>query len=173
MKADSALKRHVVNTIPAIAAGALVLMLAGCGRIDMSSPEGTTTQYVREKGVLVYAPRSARAQKVVFDTPEKEMIHAPGPDFVDRVVALTDRPPRVLGALQRLHGHGRLGGTGYLSILPVDQGIEHTAGASFAPNPIYFDPEILVKLAIEDRRASHRIQSRSRRHSPAHLRFGR
>jgi fructose-bisphosphate aldolase, class I len=79
----------------------------------------------------------------------KEQLHLPGPDFVDRVYAATDRSPRVLGALQQLFTNGRLGGTGYVSILPVDQGIEHSAGASFAPNPAYFDPENIVKLAIE------------------------
>jgi len=79
----------------------------------------------------------------------KESLHLPGPDFVDRVLADSDRGPLVLRNLQSVFDHGRLGGTGYLSILPVDQGIEHTAGASFAPNPIYFDPENIVKLAIE------------------------
>ena len=79
----------------------------------------------------------------------RETLHLPGPDFVDRVVAASDRPPRVLGSLQALFDHGRLAGTGYVSILPVDQGIEHSAGASFAPNPAYFDPENIVKLAIE------------------------
>jgi fructose-bisphosphate aldolase, class I len=79
----------------------------------------------------------------------KEQLHLPGPDFVDRVLSITDRSPRVLGALQTLINTGRLGGTGYVSILPVDQGIEHSAGASFAPNPIYFDSENIVKLAIE------------------------
>ena len=79
----------------------------------------------------------------------KEMLNLPGPDVVDRYVALSDRSNRVMGSLQRLYDHGRLGGTGYLSILPVDQGIEHSAGASFAPNPIYFDSEKIVELAIE------------------------
>jgi fructose-bisphosphate aldolase, class I len=79
----------------------------------------------------------------------RESLHLPGPDFVDRVYAASDRSPRVLGALQLLFNTGRLGGTGYVSILPVDQGIEHSAGASFAPNPVYFDPENIVKLAIE------------------------
>jgi class I fructose-bisphosphate aldolase len=79
----------------------------------------------------------------------KEDLHLPGPDFVDRIFAMTDRSPRVLGSLQSLLGTGRLGGTGYVSILPVDQGIEHSAGASFAPNPIYFDGANIVKLAIE------------------------
>ena len=83
------------------------------------------------------------------ETIDQSHLHLPGPDFVDRVVALSDRPVPVLRSLQTLFDHGRLGGTGFLSILPVDQGIEHTAGASFAPNPIYFDPENIVKLAIE------------------------
>jgi len=79
----------------------------------------------------------------------KESLHLPGPDYVERIYGGSDRPTRVLGSLQALVNHGRLAGTGYVSILPVDQGIEHSAGASFAPNPIYFDPENLVKLAIE------------------------
>jgi class I fructose-bisphosphate aldolase len=79
----------------------------------------------------------------------KETLHLPGPSFIDDVVAASDRPPRVLGSLQTLLRAGRLGGTGYVSILPVDQGIEHSAGASFAPNPAYFDPENIVKLGIE------------------------
>jgi class I fructose-bisphosphate aldolase len=79
----------------------------------------------------------------------KEMLHLPGPDYVDRVVAQKDRKPGVLRTLQGLFDHGRLAGTGYLSILPVDQGVEHSGGASFAPNPIYFDPENIVRLAIE------------------------
>ncbi len=76
-------------------------------------------------------------------------LHLPGPDFVDRVVALSDRTPNVLRNFQLILGHGRLGGTGHVSILPVDQGIEHSAGASFAKNPIYFDPENIVRLAVE------------------------
>ncbi len=79
----------------------------------------------------------------------KEQLHLPGPDFVDRVMIDSDRPPAVLRNMNMIFNHGRLAGTGYLSILPVDQGIEHSAGASFAPNPIYFDPENIVKLAIE------------------------
>src|SRR5213083_1950946 len=79
----------------------------------------------------------------------KEQLYLPGPDFIDRVVAQSDRSPAVLRSLQSLISHGRLAGTGYLSILPVDQGIEHSAGASFAPNPEYFDPEKIVRLAIE------------------------
>jgi len=82
-------------------------------------------------------------------TVPKESLHVPGPDFVDRVYALSDRQTPVLRSLNALFGAGRLAGTGYLSILPVDQGIEHSAGASFAPNPMYFDPENIVKLAIE------------------------
>jgi len=79
----------------------------------------------------------------------KEMLNLPGPDFVDRVCKDSDRSPGVLRNLQSIFDHGRLKGTGYLSILPVDQGIEHSAGASFAPAPMYFDPENIVKLAIE------------------------
>src|SRR6266516_1546860 len=86
-----------------------------------------------------------------FKSPKiaKERLHLPGPDFIDRVYAATDRNLRVLTNLQRLFGHGRLNGTGYMSILPVDQGIEHSGGASFAKNPDYFDGENIVKLAIE------------------------
>jgi len=82
-------------------------------------------------------------------TVTQEKLHLPGPDFVDRVFAATDRPPQVLRSLESIFNHGRLAGTGYVSILPVDQGIEHSAGASFAPNPEYFDPENIVKLAVE------------------------
>jgi fructose-bisphosphate aldolase, class I len=86
-----------------------------------------------------------------FNNPKvaKDQLQLPGPDFVDRVFMYTDRTPQVLRSLQSLFSHGRLGNTGYLSILPVDQGIEHSAGASFAPNPMYFDPENIVRLAIE------------------------
>ena len=86
-----------------------------------------------------------------FSAPKiaKDRLHLPGPDWVDRIFASSDRPKPVLKNLQALFGHGRLAGTGYLSILPVDQGIEHSAGASFAPNPDYFDPENIVKLAVE------------------------
>ncbi len=79
----------------------------------------------------------------------KEMIQLPGPDYVERVVAPKDRKPSVLRNLAAMFNHGRLAGRGYLSILPVDQGVEHSAGASFAPNPIYFDPDKIVELAIE------------------------
>lgn len=79
----------------------------------------------------------------------KETLHLPGPDYVNRVVAVKDRKTAVLRSLQALYGHGRLANTGYLSLLPVDQGVEHSGGASFAPNPIYFDPENIVRLAIE------------------------
>jgi class I fructose-bisphosphate aldolase len=80
---------------------------------------------------------------------KKDQLHLPGPDFIDRVWRDSDRNPQVLRNYQSIFSHGRLNGTGYVSILPVDQGIEHSAGASFAPNPIYFDPESIVKLAIE------------------------
>jgi len=82
-------------------------------------------------------------------TVPKENLHLPGPDFIDRIFTSTDRSPRTLMSLGQLVNSGRLRGTGFVSILPVDQGIEHSAGASFAPNPLYFDPENIVKLAIE------------------------
>src|SRR6187431_148584 len=82
-------------------------------------------------------------------TIDKTALHLPGPDYIDRVFSLTDRPIPALRNLQSFYSHGRLAGTGYLSILPVDQGIEHSAGASFAKNPQYFDPENIVKLALE------------------------
>src|SRR5215207_4948489 len=86
-----------------------------------------------------------------FSSPKipKERLQLPGPDFLERSFIHSDRNNRVLGNLAWMYNAGRLGGTGYLSILPVDQGIEHSAGASFAPNPVYFDPENIVKLAIE------------------------
>lgn len=86
-----------------------------------------------------------------FDSPKitKEMLNLPGPNFIDNVFINSDRSNRVIGNLQWMYNHGRLAGTGYMSILPVDQGIEHSAGASFAKNPIYFDAENIVKLAIE------------------------
>lgn len=79
----------------------------------------------------------------------RDTLHLPGPDFLDRVWVASDRPVGVLRSLAALFNHGRLAGTGYLSLLPVDQGVEHSAAASFAPNPVYFDPENIVKLAIE------------------------
>ncbi|MEO8085786.1 MAG: class I fructose-bisphosphate aldolase [Bacteroidota bacterium] len=82
-------------------------------------------------------------------TVKKELLHLPGGDFVDRIFSISNRSKSVQDNLKKIYNHGRLSGTGYLSILPVDQGIEHSAGASFAPNPIYFDPENIVKLAIE------------------------
>jgi class I fructose-bisphosphate aldolase len=93
-----------------------------------------------------------RAEQLLgFKTPciPKDDLNLPGPDFVDRMFAPSDRNNRVLVNLQRIYGHGRLGGTGYVSILPVDQGIEHSGGASFAKNPEYFDPENIVRLALE------------------------
>ncbi len=86
-----------------------------------------------------------------YSTPKisKDLLHLPGPDYVDRILIQSDRSPNVLRSYQALLSHGRLAGTGYVSILPVDQGIEHSAGASFAPNPIYFDSENIIKLAME------------------------
>ena len=94
----------------------------------------------------------ADAQNLLGHTTQtiaKDQLQLPGPDFIDRVWGISDRSPSVLRSLQSLFDNGRLAGTGYLSILPVDQGIEHSAGASFAPNPQYFDPANIVKLAIE------------------------
>ncbi len=82
-------------------------------------------------------------------TISRDALHLPGPDSIDRIFVQSDRSPQVLRSLASLHGSGRLGGTGYVSILPVDQGIEHTAAASFAPNPAYFDPLNIIELAIE------------------------
>ena len=92
------------------------------------------------------------ASLLSFNTPKisKDQLHVPGPDWVERIFGPSDRPVPVLGSLQRFFcGQGRLAGTGYLSLLPVDQGIEHSGGASFAPNPIYFDPENIIRLALE------------------------
>lgn len=83
------------------------------------------------------------------NTIDSKMLHLPGHDFVDRIWTLSNRNNQVLRSLQTLFSHGRLGGTGYLSILPVDQGIEHSAGSAFSPNPIYFDPENIIRLAME------------------------
>jgi class I fructose-bisphosphate aldolase len=82
-------------------------------------------------------------------TISKDLLHLPNPNFVDDIFNCSDRSKRVIENLKALFDHGRLSGTGYLSILPVDQGVEHSAGASFAPNPLYFDPENILKLAIE------------------------
>src|SRR5262249_17576958 len=86
-----------------------------------------------------------------FHSPKisNDRLHVPGPDFIDRIFAPSDRNPRILASLHRMFNTGRLAGTGYLSILPVDQGIEHSAAASFAKNPDYFDGENIVKLAVE------------------------
>lgn len=83
------------------------------------------------------------------NTISKDLLHLPGPSYIDEVFSQTNRTPQVIGSLQQMINTGRLAGTGFFSILPVDQGIEHTAGASFAPNPLYFDPENIVRLAIE------------------------
>ena len=109
----------------------------------------TVTRGSLEKLEELLGPGAQDLLEHVCKTVPKEQLHVPGPDFIDRVWKDSDRPTRVLSSLQALHNHGRLAGTGYLSILPVDQGIEHTAGASFAPNPIYFDSEKIIELAIE------------------------
>src|SRR5215213_7446660 len=94
-------------------------------------------------------PKADELLKHTSQTISKDLLNLPGPDFIDRVWSISDRSPAVMRSLQQLFGHGRLAGTGYVSILPVDQGIEHSAGASFAKNPQYFDPENIVRLAIE------------------------
>jgi class I fructose-bisphosphate aldolase len=109
----------------------------------------TVTRGSLEKLEELLGPDAQDLLEHVSKTVPKEQLHLPGPDFIDRVWKDSDRPTRVLSSLQALHNHGRLAGTGYLSILPVDQGIEHTAGASFAPNPIYFDGGKIVELALE------------------------
>ena len=83
-------------------------------------------------------------------TIDKQLIHIPGPDMIDKVWMNSDRNIRTLESLQALYGHGRLANTGYVSILPVDQGIEHSAGASFAPNPLYFDPENIISWPLKE-----------------------
>jgi len=100
----------------------------------------------RIRGLLGEKAEDLLNHRCVFP---KDELHLPGPDFVDRILVPSDRSPAVQRNLQSFFDHGRLSKTGYLSLLPVDQGIEHSAGASFAPNPIYFDPENIVKLAIE------------------------
>ncbi len=104
---------------------------------------------LKNKIVDILADEASEFLDHKCNTVSKDQLHVPGPDFIDRVFASTDRSNNVLRNLQSLFDHGRLAGTGYLSILPVDQGIEHSGGASFAPNPAYFDPENIVKLALE------------------------
>jgi class I fructose-bisphosphate aldolase len=102
-----------------------------------------------ERIAELLGPNASELLDHTSQTVPKDQLHLPGPDFIDRVWSISDRSPAVLRSLQALFNNGRLAGTGYLSILPVDQGIEHSAGASFAPNPQYFDPENIVKLAME------------------------
>lgn len=102
-----------------------------------------------EKIIELLGEEAQSLLKHTCNTVKKENLHLPGPDFLDRIMTQTDRPSNVLRNMQSVFNHGRLTGTGYLSILPVDQGIEHSGGASFAPNPIYFDPENIINLAIE------------------------
>ena len=104
---------------------------------------------IMSKTIEILADKAEYLLAHVCRTIDKSMLHLPSGEAVDRIWADSGRNVRTLGSLQRLLGHGRLAGTGYVSILPVDQGIEHSAGASFAPDPIYFDPENIVKLAIE------------------------
>jgi class I fructose-bisphosphate aldolase len=107
------------------------------------------TTYSYEKIVQLLGDEADSLLNHTCHTISRDELYVPGPDFIDRVWAQSDRIPQVLRSLQQIFDHGRLGGTGYVSILPVDQGIEHSGGASFAKNPIYFDPEKIVELAIE------------------------
>ncbi len=113
----------------------------------------STANVVEKGGIKAIEDILGEAARPLFEhrcqTVPRESLHLPGPDFVDRIHSASDRPAAVLKSLQSMFDHGRLGGTGYLSILPVDQGIEHSGGASFAKNPAYFDPENIVKLALE------------------------
>jgi len=109
-----------------------------------TATRGTTTK-IEE----ILGDEAANLLEHKCQTVSKDLLHLPGPDFVSRVWKDSDRPTRVLRSLEAMFNHGRLAGTGYLSILPVDQGIEHTAGSSFAPNPAYFDPEKIIELAME------------------------
>ena len=101
------------------------------------------------KTAEILGAKAANLLEHKCSTIDKNSLHAASPNFIDEVFAQTNRSPQVLRSLKDLYGHGRLANTGYVSILPVDQGIEHSGGASFAPNTAYFDPENIVKLAIE------------------------
>ncbi|MCS6917745.1 MAG: class I fructose-bisphosphate aldolase [Chitinophagales bacterium] len=109
----------------------------------------TTATQTASRMASILGDQAAYLLEHTCKTVDKKLLHVPGPDFVDRIWAQSNRNNQVLRSLQTLFQSGRLAGTGYLSILPVDQGVEHSGGASFAPNPIYFDPENIVKLAIE------------------------
>src|SRR5688500_17349830 len=113
--------------------------------LTMDTPSSLSTDKVRD---LLGADADGLLSHVSRTIP-RDRLHLPGPDFVDRIFTHTDRNSQVLRSLQSLYGHGRLANTGYVSILPVDQGIEHSAGASFAKNPAYFDPQRIVELAVE------------------------
>ncbi|MCA9229433.1 MAG: class I fructose-bisphosphate aldolase [Planctomycetales bacterium] len=119
------------------------------GRVSVRIRQTSAEGYLMERIVELLGKEADSLLGHSCQGVTKESLHLPSPNSVDEIFGPSDRSIRVLGNLQRLIGHGRLKNTGYLSILPVDQGIEHSAGASFAPNPIYFDPENIVKLAIE------------------------
>jgi fructose-bisphosphate aldolase, class I len=115
----------------------------------MALAAAPTTTYTIDRIVEALGKDADNLLNHTSTTISKDQMCLPGPNFIDEVFAYTGRTPQVLRSMQSMFNHGRLGGTGYLSILPVDQGIEHSAGASFAPNPVYFDPENIVRLAIE------------------------
>lgn len=114
-----------------------------------TSEQKPKTSMANRKTAEILGDKAEYLLKHQTNTISKDQLHLPGPDFIERVWIYSDRKPQVLRNLQAMFGKGRLANTGYLSILPVDQGIEHSGGASFAKNPIYFDPENIIKLAIE------------------------
>src|SRR5215212_9640769 len=131
-----------------------------CPRLDLDRDHAPPSPTETTEAPMASTETSTRIEELLGDeadsllqhvsrTIDASQLHLPGPDFVERVSSATNRSNRVLRNLQWLFDSGRLGGTGYVSILPVDQGIEHSAAASFAPNPMYFDPENLVRLAVE------------------------
>jgi fructose-bisphosphate aldolase, class I len=129
--------------------GELGLKLSDAPGIHGDSLMATVTATSMDKLESILGDQAKDLLEHSCRTVSKDLLHLPGPDFVSRVWGGSDRPGQVLRSLEAIYSHGRLGGTGYVSILPVDQGIEHSAGASFAKNPIYFDGENIVKLAIE------------------------
>ncbi|MFQ5335025.1 MAG: fructose-bisphosphate aldolase, partial [Flavobacteriales bacterium] len=108
-----------------------------------------TATHTKGKTLDILGPAAGELLEHTCRTIPGETLHLPGPDFIERVLKDSNRPVQVLRNMASIFNHGRLAGTGYVSILPVDQGIEHSAGASFAPNPLYFDPENIIQLAME------------------------
>ena len=144
--------RDIEETLLAVRRGEPVVetpLISIMGGIDNSQNARTEGRDMASKVLELLGSDADSLLKHQCRTIPKESLHLPGPDFVERIFAPSDRSPRVLVNLERMIAHGRLSGTGYMSILPVDQGVEHSAGALFAPNPAYFDPRNIVKLAVE------------------------